>query len=425
MKKYKIVMLGEKDHGKSTLLANLLIASKSVSEERINEVKEVSKKNSTRFEPAYILDAFSEERSRGMTIDTTRADISYKNSIFELIDVPGHLELIKNMMTGASDSEMAIVVVSAKKDEGFKPETKRHLFIAMMFNVKAIIVVVNKLDESGYNKELFEKIKEQVIGYINKINPSITAVAIPISAYNNENLISKSKNIKWSNEKSLMETIDSLKDKIESDIKINNKHKKGKDTQIRILIQDIIQHKGQVVFGIDYSGKIKKKDKVKILPENITAIVKSVSSTTSTNTQDSNGIQKIKNISIRFDREIDIKRGDIIYDMHSMPTYTKRFRAEIFAINAIDISKNIEKIRVVLNNNDKKIISMKILSTLSPITGKKISKNSNNKIIPNTYVNAEITLNSDYPMEKFSTFEDLGRFLIFVGDRFSGIGKIK
>ena len=422
MKKYKIVMLGEKDHGKSTLLANLLIASNSVSEERISEVKSISKKNSTRFEPAYILDAFSEERNMGMTIDTTRADISYKNSIFELIDVPGHLELIKNMMTGASDSEMAILVVSAKKGEGFKPETKRHLFIAMMFNVKAIIVVVNKLDEWGYNKEVFEKIKNQVISYINEINPNVTAIAIPISAYNNENLISKSKNIKWSNEKSLMETIKTLKDKIESDIKINNKHKKGKDSQIRILIQDIMQHRGQIVFGVNYSGKIKKKDKVKILPENITAVVKSVSST---NTQNSSEMQKIKNISIRFDRELDIKRGDVIYDIHSAPAYTKKFRAEIFAINAIDIRKNLEKIRVVLNNNDKKIIGIKILSALSPITGKEIPASNSNKIAPNTYIDAEITLNSTYPMEKFSTFENLGRFIIFVGDKFSGIGRIK
>jgi translation elongation factor EF-1alpha len=108
-----------------------------------------------------------------------------------------------------------------------------------------------------------------------------------------------------------------------------------------------------------------------------------------------------------------------------MPTYTKRFRAEIFAINAIDISKNIEKIRVVLNNNDKKIIGIKILSALSPITGKEIPASNSNKIAPNTYIDAEITLNSTYPMEKFSTFENLGRFIIFVGDKFSGIGRIK
>ncbi|MCL4380954.1 MAG: GTP-binding protein [Candidatus Marsarchaeota archaeon] len=421
MKKYRIVMLGEKDHGKSTLLANLLIASNSISDERINEVRAVSKKSKTRFEPAYILDAFSEERSRGMTIDTTRADITYKNSIYELIDVPGHLELIKNMMTGASDSEMAVLVVSAKKGEGFKPETKRHLFIAMMFNVKAIVVVVNKLDESGYSRKAFEKIKDQVLNYIKEINPRITAIAIPISAYNNENLISKSENIKWNNGKSLMETINGLKNSIKSDAKNNGAYKKEKEARIRILVQDVMQHSGQMAFGIAYSGSIKKKDRIRILPENATAVIKSVSST---NAQESSGMQKIKNLSIRFDRKLGIKRGDIIYDMHSAPAYTRKFRAEIFAINAVDLSKDLEKIRIVLNNNDRNIKGMKVLRAMSPITGKKISVISK-KIKPNTCVDADIILNSAYPMEKFSVFENLGRFLVFVGNRFSGIGKIK
>src|SRR5271169_5201570 len=138
MEKYTITMLGEKDHGKSTLIGNLLISTGHTTEARINEVKKTSK--SKRFEPAHILDSFVEEREQEMTIDTTRAELVYRNAIYELIDVPGHLELIKNMMSGASNSDIAILMVSAKREEGFRPQTKRHIFISTMFGTKALVV---------------------------------------------------------------------------------------------------------------------------------------------------------------------------------------------------------------------------------------------------------------------------------------------
>ncbi|MCL4383326.1 GTP-binding protein, partial [Candidatus Marsarchaeota archaeon] len=259
MEKYKIVMLGEKDHGKSTLLANLLIASKSVSHERINEVKNISKKNKTRFEPAYILDAFSEERDLGMTIDTTRANIAYKNKLIELIDVPGHLELIKNMMTGASSSEIAVLVVSAKKNEGFKLETKRHLFLASMFNLKTVIIAVNKMDELDYNEKIFNRLKKQINDFLNMLDIKIKPIFIPISAYDNENLTVKSQKIKWYNGKSLLETITGLK---------NNKKGNGKNkNKIRVLIQDTFDENNKSFSGIIYSGKLIKNSKIKILPK--------------------------------------------------------------------------------------------------------------------------------------------------------------
>lgn len=116
MDKHIITMLGEKDHGKSTLIGSLLIATGTATEHRINEAKKYSKNG--RFEPGYILDSFEEERQQEMTIDTTRAELVYKGAMFEFIDVPGHLELIKNMMSGASHGETAILMVSMKKRKG-------------------------------------------------------------------------------------------------------------------------------------------------------------------------------------------------------------------------------------------------------------------------------------------------------------------
>lgn len=408
MKKYKIVMLGEKDHGKSTLIANLLIVSKSVSKERIDEVKDISKKNKKRFEPAYILDAFSEERSLGMTIDTTRANIIYKNKLFELIDVPGHLELIKNMMTGTSNSETGVLVVSAKKDEGFRPETKRHLFLASMFNLKTIIIAINKLDELNYNKEKFDELKKQIIDFLNGLNIKINTIFIPISAYNNENLINKSKKIKWYKGNSLLEELN----------KLNNKtNKKTENNKIRVLIQDIPNKNNELFFGIIYSGKLTKNKIVKVLPKNIKVKIKSVSYLNKSQNK-----LEIKNISISFfNKKLDINRGNILYDLNSTPSYLNKFKAKIFLINNIDL-KNSKKIRIIFNNNEFKINKMNILNAISPISGK--TADFKYKLKSNYSINAEITLNSKYPIEKFDDFEVFGRFLIFNNEKFVGIGTV-
>lgn len=401
-------MLGEKDHGKSTLIANLLIASKSVSKDRIDEVKDISKKNKKRFEPAYILDAFSEERNLGMTIDTTRANITYKNKLFELIDVPGHLELIKNMMTGTSNSEMGVLVVSAKKEEGFKPETKRHLFLASMFNLKTIIIAINKLDESNYNKEKFDELKKQIIDFLNEMNIKINIVFIPISAYNNENLINKSKKIKWYKGKSLLEEMDELN---------NEKNKTIKDNRIRVLIQDIPDKNNKLFFGIIYSGKLAKNKIVKVFPKDIKVKIKSVSYLNKSQNK-----LDIKNVSISFfDKNLNINRGNILYDLNSSPSYLNKFKAKIFLINNIDL-KDLKKINIIFNNNEFRINKINILDAISPISGK--TAKFKYKLKSNYSINTEITLNSKYPIEKFDEFEIFGRFLIFSNEKFIGIGTV-
>ncbi len=167
MDKHIITMLGEKDHGKSTLIGSLLIASGSATEQRINEAKKYAKRG--RFEPGYILDSFAEERAQEMTIDTTRAEMVYKGAMYEFIDVPGHLELIKNMMSGASNGEMAVLMVSMKQGEGLKPQTKRHVFISNMFGIKSLVVAVNKMDMIGYSRDAFEKMKAGISTYLGAI----------------------------------------------------------------------------------------------------------------------------------------------------------------------------------------------------------------------------------------------------------------
>ena len=178
----QITMLGHKDHGKSTLIGSLLMSTGSATEERIADAKNTSKKLGKQFEPAFILDAFSEEREGGLTIDTARAQIKYMGKAFELIDVPGHEELIKNMLSGASYANTAVLVVSAAKDEGIKPQTKRHLFLAKMLGIRHFIVAVNKMDTVGYSQNDYEMIKNDIAAYLDDIGVHSQSVNfVPIS----------------------------------------------------------------------------------------------------------------------------------------------------------------------------------------------------------------------------------------------------
>ena len=153
-----ITLLGDKDNGKSTTIGSMLILTKSVTEERVKEAKKISKELGRSFEPGFILDSFSEEREGGLTIDITRAQVAYKNHAFEFIDVPGHEEFIKNMISGASYASSALLIVSAKPQEGVKEQTKRHVFISRMLGIKNLVVAVNKMDAVKYKESAFKAI---------------------------------------------------------------------------------------------------------------------------------------------------------------------------------------------------------------------------------------------------------------------------
>ena len=206
----------------------LLMETGSISEQRIRDAKKTSKKLGRQFEPGYILDSFEEERLNEMTIDTTRAQVKYRNTGFEFIDVPGHEELMKNMLSGASYADFALLLISAKPDEGITGQTKRHIFVAKMLGIRKLVVAVNKLDAVNYSKERFEEIKNHVGDYLNRIGfKNINISFVPISAYNAENLVKRSNKTGWYKGKSLMDVL----------VQVSKSTKKDIDGELILLFQ--------------------------------------------------------------------------------------------------------------------------------------------------------------------------------------------
>lgn len=406
MDKYVITMLGEKDHGKSTLIGNLLINTGSTTEARISEVRKTAR--SKRFEPAHILDSFSEEREKEMTIDTTRAEIVYKKALLEFIDVPGHLELIKNMMSGASNSDIAVLLVSVKKGEGFKPQTKRHIFLSSMFGVRALIVAVNKMDFAKYDKNVFRQTKSEISEYLKSIGFDRPTMFVPISAYNNENLVSLSKSMPWYKGEPLLDIVMDFASKHSGAYRKNG---------TRILVQDSIDMDGErTVFGVLYNGAIKINGQVRVEPEGISGKIKQLY----VKGKKVKSAHEGTNVAITFDKDLNISKGSVIYGKNEAPHKKGGFSAKVFIISGLD-TKRANNLTIKINNNSVSLKALDVKKVFSPVSGEYL-KQLPRIIDANSVVYADVRLDKPYPVERFDDYSELGRFAVYSNDDFIGVG---
>ncbi|MDE1828412.1 MAG: hypothetical protein KGH65_04590 [Candidatus Micrarchaeota archaeon] len=398
--------MGHKDHGKSTLIGSLLIQTKSVTEARINEAKKIAKKFGRKFEPGYILDSFSEEREQEMTIDTTRAEMVHRDLAFAFIDVPGHEELIKNMISGASYAEIALLLVSAKADEGIRDQTKRHIFIARMLGIKKLIVAVNKMDMVGYNQQRFEQITNDLRGFIQRIGFGGSEVYfVPTSAYKAENLLKKSANMKWYKGKSLI-------DLLYVNAKIEDKEKQN--APLRITVQGAIDAKQQTLVGKVVSGKVSIGEEVSILPFAAQAKITSIT----VKGKKTKKAQVNDDIALTFDKQIrENVRGAVIANKNEKPKMTSTIESLIFVTGPI--KKNLS---IKINSNDVKCKRLEILRYLDTTTGMESPEKRAKEL---EAIGARLELGTKIPVESFGSVKELGRFVLYSDKKFAGIGIVE
>ena len=395
-----IALLGHKDHGKSTLIGQLLIQTGAATKVRIKEAETYSKRLGRAFEPAFILDSFAEERLNEMTYDTTRAEIKHKDLAFALIDVPGHEELIKNMISGASYGEAAVLLVSAKPDEGIRDQTKRHLFIARMLGINRLIVAVNKMDTIGYSSDRFNAIAKSLNEFILSIGFEARNVAyIPISAYAGENLTKKSMMMKWYKGKPL---IDLLYD--------NSRQPTAEGgNELRIVVQGTLPN--GMVAGKIVSGSVKLGEKVVVLPEGIPATIGSIVVRGAKARVGTAG----ENVALSLEGALPGEmRGTLISATADIPKVTDRIRLKVFVTGAFGKS-----MRVKFNGVDIPCKTIRVLRTIDTTTGE-IVASTKPKLLE--AVEADVTLARKVPVESYGVTRELGRFVLYNGDRFVGIG---
>lgn len=189
-----IVIVGHVDHGKSTLMGRLLADTGSLPEGKLEQVKETCRRNSKPFEYAFLLDALKDEQSQGITIDTARCFFKTEKRDYIILDAPGHIEFLKNMITGASRAEAALLMIDAK--EGVQENSRRHAYMLSMLGIRQIAVVINKMDLVDYDEGVFERVKAEYLEFLKQINVT-PKVVVPASSFMGENIIQQSDKMPW------------------------------------------------------------------------------------------------------------------------------------------------------------------------------------------------------------------------------------
>src|SRR6266436_6755488 len=198
-----VVIVGHVDHGKSTLVGRLLADTGSLPEGKLEAVKEQCKKNAKPFEYAFLLDALKDEQSQGITIDTARAFFKTAKRDYIIIDAPGHIEFLKNMISGAARAEAAVLVIDAK--EGVRENSRRHGYILSMLGIKQVIICVNKMDLVDRSEKHFKAIEREYREFLKSIGSVAPQQFIPVSATHGENLSIRSSKMAWYKGPTLLE----------------------------------------------------------------------------------------------------------------------------------------------------------------------------------------------------------------------------
>jgi len=202
-----IVVIGHVDHGKSTVIGRLLADTGSLPEGKLEAVKANCAYNSRPFEYAFLLDALKDEQAQGITIDSARCFFRSSKREYIIIDAPGHIEFLKNMISGAARAEAAILVIDAK--EGVRENSRRHGYLLSMLGIKQVAVCVNKMDLVDYRRDVFESIRREYGEFLGRVG-IVPAEFIPVSAREGDNIIANSRRMSWFTGPSVLDMVDSF-----------------------------------------------------------------------------------------------------------------------------------------------------------------------------------------------------------------------
>lgn len=324
-----IVIVGHVDHGKSTVVGRLFADTGSLPEGKLEAVRRECTRTGKPFEYAFLLDALTDEQDQGITIDTARSFFKTALRDYILIDAPGHIEFLKNMISGAARAEAAVLVIDAK--EGVKENSRRHGYLLSMLGVRQIIVVVNKMDLVDRNEAHFLKIESEFRAFLKSIAAPDPECFIPASALNGENLTTRSKDMGWYQGPTLLEALDAFK-----------KAPPHLDRPLRFPVQAIYKFTNQgddrrIVAGRVESGRAKVGDTVFFSPSNKSSVIKSIE-VFNAPPRDEMGAGWSTGFTLT--EEIYITRGELMSHTDSPPLVSTRFRANMIWLGKKPFVKN-------------------------------------------------------------------------------------
>ncbi len=401
-----LVFIGHVDHGKSTTVGRLLYDTKNVDEQAMRKLKEKAQQlGKSGFEFAFVMDNLKEEQERGVTIDLAHRKFETPKYYFTIIDAPGHKDFIKNMITGASQADAGVLVVSANPGDGVQAQTKEHVFLARTLGVNQLIIYVNKMDMAKYSEARFNEVKEQVSALLKSVGYKPDQIPFLAGAsLLGENVATKSANMPWYKGKTILETLDDLK-----------APEKPTSLPLRLPIQDVykITGIGVVPVGRVETGVMKVNDKVIVVPgregKGVSGEVKSIEMHHEQLQQAEPG----DNIgfNVRGIGEKDITRGDVLGHADNVPTVATEFTAQIVVLNHPTVITVGYTPVFHIHTAQVACQVIKIEKKLDPATGQTKEEN------PDFIKNGDAAIIKVKPMqplviEKFKDLPELSRFAV-------------
>ena len=321
----RVVFVGHVDHGKSTLIGRILSDTNSLPEGKLEQVQRACAAENMEFEFAFLVDALLEEQEQNITIDTTQIPFKTARRNYMIIDAPGHKEFLKNMITGASNADAAVLVIAA--NEGVQEQSKRHAYLLSLLGVRQFCVVVNKMDLADYSEARFLEIEKKYREFLKTLNLE-TNVFIPASARFGENITVRSTKMQWHRGPTLAEALDAMTP-LAPPI----------DLPLRLCVQDVYKFDDRrIIAGRIETGTLQVGDELVFSPANKTSIVQSIehwqpASTAATSPRGNGGMAIAgDSIGITLQEQIFVERGYVASHSKDTPIETNRFHADLFWI---------------------------------------------------------------------------------------------
>jgi len=404
----RFITCGSVDDGKSTLIGRMLYESQMIFDDQVASLKKDSQKHGTQGEEidfALLVDGLSAEREQGITIDVAYRFFSSSKRKFIVADTPGHEQYTRNMATGASTADLAILLVDARN--GVMTQTKRHSFIVSLLGIKRIILAINKMDLVNYDQKIYQQIDQNYRSFAENLNFEHIQ-SIPISALKGDNVYEKSKMMKWYSEKTLFSYLETVKVAA------------SKSSKFILPVQRVnrpnLDFRGYS--GTIASGNIKVGEEIRTVPSNQKAKVKEIFI----------GDKSIKSssdrqsITLTLNKEIDISRGDIICKKDSIVESADQFNINMIWMSEENCFPGRSYIAKIHNNSSSiKILDIKKIynvNTLEHSPGKQLDLND--------VAEVTVSLNKNVPFMSYQENKNMGSMIIIdpISNQTIGVGMI-
>ena len=350
--KMNIVIVGHVDHGKSTVIGRLLADTDSLPQGKLQQVKDMCAKNSKPFEYAFLLDALKDEQSQGITIDSARCFFKTEKRHYIVIDAPGHIEFLRNMVTGAARAEAALLVIDAK--EGIQENSKRHGYLLSMLRIKQVSILVNKMDLVAYKESVYLNIKKDFTLFLNELQVEPVSF-IPLSAREGDNVIKFSGNTSWYQGPSILEQLDLF----QNPPSVEN-------LPFRFPLQDIYKFTAdkddrRIFAGMIETGKVAVGDQVLFLPSGKSSEIKSIEGFHITKKSEAKAGEAL---GFTLNTQVYLKPGELMVKVfENKPKVCTQFRANVFWMGKAPLLIN-KKYKLKLACARRQVKLVKILDVI-------------------------------------------------------------